>query len=454
MFAKLEEFIFTKMSESKLPGLSIAITQGEELIFQKGIGFRDVQLGLATTPETLYGIGSVTKSFTALAIMQLVEQGKLKLSDPIDNFVPFKVCPGGETVKISHFLSHSSGIPALAYAEAVIRGVTGAGDKWLPIASVSDLLTFMADAKDWTLNKPGERFYYLNEGYAILGKIIEICSGLNYEEYIKRYILEPLGMNRTFFFREEVERDKNAATPYILTRDGEQKPSSYPFGGISADGALISNVLDLSKYIRMYLNKGKNDGTRILSESSIFLMETPQIGLPYKGSFGDGSYALGLFVTPDFLGYRLINHGGSVLVATAYMGYIPEKSLGIAILANGSGYSLSNIGMYALALALDKEPDELPFIRIEKTLSTLTGTYETYKATMRAQVKRMGNFLTIEIKDKYNDIIVPLVPRDLDGRNKIFYTLNAGIELTVEFMVHDAGIDLVYDRYLLRKTSN
>jgi CubicO group peptidase (beta-lactamase class C family) len=222
-FAKLEDFIFTKMSETKLPGLSVAIVEGGEVIWAKAFGFRDLECGLAATPHTLYGIGSVTKSFTALSIMQLAEQGKLNVDDPVDTYVPINIRPGGESIRISHLMSHSSGIPALAYAEAVIRGATGAGENWFPIASCSDLLTFMTDAQDWALTRPGERWFYLNEGYAILGYIIEKCSGIPYEEYVQQHVLAPLGMERSFFSKEEVEKDPDAATPYIITREGGEE---------------------------------------------------------------------------------------------------------------------------------------------------------------------------------------------------------------------------------------
>ncbi|MCI2424667.1 beta-lactamase family protein [Candidatus Acetothermia bacterium] len=256
-FAKLEEFIFTKMSETKLPGLSAAVIKGDEVIWKKGFGFRNLECGFPATPSTLYRIGSVTKSFTALSIMQLVEQGKLRLDDPVANYAPVNIKPGGENIRISHLLSHSSGIPALAYSEAMIRGATGAGENWFPIADYSDILTFMADAQDWTLNRPGERWFYSNEGYAILGYIIEKSSGMPYAEYVYKHILAPLGMEQSFFGKEELKKNPDAATPYIITRDGERKPSDYFYSRILSVGALISNVMDLAKYVAMYLGRGK-----------------------------------------------------------------------------------------------------------------------------------------------------------------------------------------------------
>jgi len=453
VFIKLEEFIQEKMSETKLPSLTVAAVKGEDVIWARAFGFKDVGRGLAATTETLYGIGSVTKSFTALAIMQLAEQGKLRLDDFVDKHVAFPVRPRGERVTIMHLLTHSSGIPALAYAEAVIRGRTGAQDKWLPIASYDDLATFMRDANDWTLFPPGERWFYLNEGYAALGAVIEKCAGQPYVDYVYEHILLPLGMERSFFGKAAVESDKDVAVPYVITRSGEQMPSTYAYGGLTADGALISHVHDLARYVSMYLGGGEYRGKRVLSQANIEAMQLPRVTLPYEGQSGPRHYALGLFNSPNFCGHTMIDHGGSVLVATAFMGFVPAEKLGVVMLANGSGYPLSQLGQYALCLMLGQDPDKLRFAVLERELGALTGTYETYKGTMRAQVKRAGSLLMIEIKDKYNDLTVPLIAEDLKGESKHFYTLSAGVRVPVEFVVGQSGIELIYERYLMRRVS-
>jgi CubicO group peptidase (beta-lactamase class C family) len=111
--SKLEQFIFEKMSETKLPGLSAAVVERDCVMWSRGFGFRDLEHGLPATPQTLCAIASVTKSFTAIAIMQLAEQGKLSVDDPVDSYVPVKISLGDESVRISHLMSHSSGLPAL-----------------------------------------------------------------------------------------------------------------------------------------------------------------------------------------------------------------------------------------------------------------------------------------------------------------------------------------------------
>jgi CubicO group peptidase (beta-lactamase class C family) len=451
-FSKLETFIFEKLSDTKLPGLSMALLRGDEILWKRGFGFRDLSYGVAVTPYTLYSIASVTKSFTCIAIMQLVEQGKLTVDDPIDAHIPYRLQPEGEPVRIWHLMSHTSGIPALAYAESVIRSVIGAGEHWLPISNTSDMLTFLDGAEDWALSKPGERWFYLNEGYVLLGAIVEECSGMPYQEYVREHILQPLGMERSFFQKEDVDNDQDAATPYIITRDGERKASVYPFGGISSDGGLISNVIDLARYISMFLGWGEYAEVRVLSRESVEAMQAARVSTPVESPFGDVGYGFGLGVVPDFFGRKLIGHSGNVGVATAYIGFVPEEDIGVALLANGEGYPMSNFGMYGLAMLMGENPEKLPFVSRERALKEIEGTYETYKSTMKAQVKKRGDFLMIEVKDKYTDATVPLIPSKLGKDLRTFYTLDNSNRLLVEFRVRKDETSMLYERYYMKKT--
>ncbi len=451
-FAKFERFILDKITETKLPSVSAAIFEGDQIIWSRGFGFRNLENGLAATPRTLYGIASVTKSFTSLAIMQLAEQGKLKIDDPIDQYMPFDIRPGGEKVRIWHLMTHSSGIPALAYAENFISGMTGAEAKWLMVSGYEDILTFMQDAGDWTLAKPGERWFYLNEGYVLLGHIVEQCSGQPYEEYIQSHILQPLGMTRTFFSKQDVENDSDAATPYInWAKEGLPIPSTYAYG-ITADGGLVSNTYDLAQYVAMYLGWGKHNGVQLLSSDSIKEMETPRVATPAdEGPFGDEGYGYGLGTKSNFLGHKLVGHSGSIGTATSYIGYIRDKNVGIALVANGSGYSTSQMGMYGLALAIGADPDELAYVRGARLLDELEGMYETYKGTSRYLVRRADDLLFVEYHDKYDSTSTVLIPELLEEKTRRFYSLSSGVKTEMEFRVEDGKIELIYERYLLRK---
>jgi len=449
---KLESFIIGKMSKSRTPGLSISLVRrGGEVIYSRGFGFRDISSGLPSTPHTVYGVGSVTKSFTALAVIMLAESGMLGFDDPVEKYVDLRLRPKGGTITIHNLLTHTTGLPALAYGEAYLRGVLGLDGVWLPLASPEDIVAFMRGSESWAVSRPGERFFYLNEGYVLLGIIISKISGMKYVDFIKERILKPLGMSRSYFSKEEVERDPDVATPYIIDREGRQVPSAFPYG-ITSDGGLLSNVTDMSKYVSMYLGRGRLGDAVLVSRESIELMEKPHVRLPYE-VFGGESYGYGLSVYPNFLGRKLVGHSGSVLVHTAYMGYLPEEGVGVMVLSNASGYPLSVIGMYALALAIGEDPMKLPFIFRDEVLSKLEGTYETYKSTYRVEVKRSGDFLLVIYRDRYVESSVPLVPEELREDYARFYTLRNGVRMDVEFFIEDGEVVLIYERYkFVKKT--
>ncbi len=447
----VDAYIFDKMRKTNLPGVSFVAVKDGEVVHARGFGFRNIETGAPMTPHTKVGIGSVTKSFTALSILLLVEAGKLSLDDPVDKFVPVTLCPFGEPVRIFHLLTHSSGIPALAYAEAFIRSVVGEGAMWTPLASLDDLRTFLREAESWALAKPGERFFYLNEGYLLLGHVIEAVSGMSYDAFVRRHILEPLGMSRTCFLAEEATADPDWATPYLIDREGKPTPSKFPFG-ISADGGLISTVMDLSRYLQLYLARGKWNGRQIVSEESLAQMETPHIPFP-SPLFGAEGYGLGWNVFPDFLGHKLVAHSGSVLVHTAFVGYIPDAGIGVALLANGSGHPLSHMGMVALASMLGHDPEELPFIQRDRLLEKLTGRYETYKGTMQLQVSRKGDALLLETKGRVLAGFVPFLPEEVTDTYARFFSIQHNRKIVAEFFLDGEKVTLLYERYKLVKVA-
>lgn len=456
MVGTLEEFVLEKMAESRLPGLSMVLVRDGRVLHSRGFGFRDLERGLPATSRTLYGIGSVTKSFTCLAVMQLQEKGLLDVHDPVERYLPLAIRPRGEPIRLWHLMTHSSGIPALAYAEAVIRHRLGVGDCWLPLATHEDVVRFVNGAEQWVHCGPGERWFYLNEGYVLLGAVIETVTGTPYADYVRDRILAPLGMHRSWFGKEEVQADTDVAVPYMITKDKAQLPGRYPFGQITSDGGLVSNVEDMANYVAMYLDGGKGPRGEVASPQSLEAMMTPRIPLPLEkdtpaGWSPAGHYGYGLSIYPDFLCHTLVGHGGSVLVSTAYMGLIPDRRLGVVALANGSGYPLQQVVAYALALMLDQDPWQVPALRVDRCLGSLVGTYETYRGTFRATVRRAGDFLALEIRFGDFEQIIPLVPAALDFAEPRFFTLAGGQRLPVEFHVRGSDVDLVYERYKFRR---
>jgi len=374
--------------------------------------------------------------------------GKLSVEDPIDKYINIDIKPKGEKIRIWHLLTHSSGIPALAYAEALIDSFAYGEGLIFPFATPDDIIAFIRDSEDWAIAKPGEAFFYLNEGYVILGKIISKVSGMSYEGFVRKHIFEPLGMRRTYFSREEVEKDPNVATPYVY-KDNKLSRGAFPYG-ITADGGILSNVLDLSKYVLMYLNEGKYNDTEIISKELIREMFKPRIRLQYE-IFGEESYGYGLSIYPKFPIGALIGHSGSVLVYTAYMGFVPERGLGVILLANASGYPLSQMGMYALTTLAGENPENLPFIKFERTLKKLEGIYKAYKSTITYKVRTEGGFIVLESRRKYSGYPTILVPDIVEDDLVRCYTIQYGRKIPAEFIIKDNRIELIYERYKLVK---
>jgi len=160
------------MERGRIPGVSIAVVRDREVIYVGGFGARNVEQSLPATPDTLYGIGSCTKSFVALAIMQLVEQGKLSLDDPASEYIPLEIGRPGKFITVRHLLTHSSGIPSLGTSTIALQRGIGI-DVWIPWGGVDDFYRHVNGAGEEIAADPGERFFYFNAGYRMLGHIIQ-----------------------------------------------------------------------------------------------------------------------------------------------------------------------------------------------------------------------------------------------------------------------------------------
>ena len=452
---ELENFIFGRMGESGIVGLSIATVKEGDVNYRRGFGFRDFEQGTSVTPETIYCIGSVTKPFTALAVMQLQERGLLGLGDPVEKYVQFRARPMGEPLLVRHLLSHSSGIPSLGYAEATLGAITGTGDTWFPICSPEDLLVYMNGAEGWALSRPGERHAYLNEGYILLGSIIERVSGLNYASYVEEKILEPLRMCRSTFREEDVKNDRDVATPYVTSESGAKVPTRYPYGQMISDGGLMSSATDMARFMRALLSGGALEGARVASAESIRDMMEPKVRTveePIDGA-GFSYYGYGLRIKSSFLGHTLAHHSGSVFGSSAYMGLLPDEGAGVVILANG-GYFLEDIGEYALALLLERDPMEIPYFRRTGILDGLTGTYRTFKGASSYKVERSGGILQLTSSFGRRTYTTPLVPVDIEGETKRFAVYGVYTKTPVEFIRRGGEAFMVYERNMAKRSAS
>ncbi len=457
----IEKSIPLYMEEARMPGFSIAVVDDGETIYAEGFGLRDTQKILPATPDTLYGIGSITKSFVAIGIMQLVEAGEISLNDPVSMHIPFELGMPDDPITIQHLLTHSLGVPSLATSTvAIYRGL--GMDTGVPLGSASDFYRLVNGAQDEIVARPGERFFYHNAAWRMLGHIIQEKSGEPFHQYLKENVIDPLGMERTTLSLAAFQSDPDHILPHLKLGDGVQ-PSRFPypnpddnpeFSFITAAGGIVSSVNEMTRYLNAQIEKGKTESGRLASEQSFEKMQQLYIHRP-DGYYGEYGYGYGLGITPGFLGHKLIGHGGSIVVSTAYMAFVPDLKAGVVMMGNSSGMDYATIAESVLAILMGKDPAEaIPALKIRERMKRLEGSYEVYRGLERLEVVSRGGLLHLEQERRMTEkpIVTPLIPEDPTLASTDFYTLRNGIKSPVEFVIREDGkVDLFIGRYCYHK---
>ena len=315
---RLGEVVNQSMAVTGVPGVAVGILHGGETV-AAGFGITSVENPLPVTSETLFQIGSITKTFTGTAIMELVEQGQLDLGATVRTYVPdFAVSDETASAQatIFHLLTHTGG---------------WAGDFWHATGAGDDALArYVADMAELPQLVPiGSLWSYNNAGFCLAGHVIERALGKSYETALKDLLLEPLGLQASFFDPADVmthrfavghnvaEGTARVARPWPLER------SANPAGGIA------STVMDLLRYARFHLEDGRvDDGSPLLSPDSIAQMQSPQVTLW-------GNEARGLtWAVNQVDGTPEISHGGGTNGQISQLALIPEHGFALVVLTN------------------------------------------------------------------------------------------------------------------------
>jgi CubicO group peptidase (beta-lactamase class C family) len=444
-----------RMREAKLPGFSIAVVRDGATVYAGGFGARDPARGLPATADTLFGIGSVTKSFVAIAILQLADEGRLRLEDPVSKYVPLELGLPGRPITIHHLLTHTAGFPNLDTSNVLISRGLGR-DTGVPMASTADFYRFVNGAKDEVRFAPGERYFYSNESWRMLGHIVQAVSGQPFHRYISERILRPLGMVRTTFVPARVLEDPDHLTPHRIGENGvEATPLPYPnpddnpdFAFLSAAGGLFSSAREMTSYVNALIARGRYGGGLLAKEESVARMQTEQIRIG-EDLFGPYGYGYGLGVS-DLLGQRLLSHGGSISVSTAYMAFIPTLGIGVVMMGNGAGFDYETLTHEVLALLMGHDPESvLPGVAIARRMDRLVGEYAIYGGLSTMSVTHRDGLLWLGAGGGPD---TPLVPEDRAYATGRFRLLRDGDESVIEF-VDDAndGISAIVDRNVFHK---
>lgn len=337
-YAALDRFLEEKMQQANIPGMVVALTDREHLLRVSAYGFADIAMRAPVTPDTLFEIGSISKSFTSMLLLQLQAEGRLDLHAPVTRYLPwFQVQSTYEPITVHHLLSHTAGItsgvdfaPSSRYSTWALRETTAAF-------------------------APGTHFHYSNVAYQALGYLLEELLQQPYAQILQERLLTPLGMHATEpVFTHETR--KRLAVGYEYFYDDRPNlatsalaPATW-FECGAGDGSIAAAAADLAIYLRLLLNKGQ--GSHVLSEANYHLMTQRLIQME-EGVF----YGYGLF-TSERDGVRVIGHSGEMVGYRSILLADPEHGLGTVVFINGpvNPFGIANFALKLLRAAALEQP--------------------------------------------------------------------------------------------------
>lgn len=384
----LRAAIVGEVDQKRLPAFSISLVSGGEVVWADGFGFQDAQQKNPATADTVYRVGSVSKLFTDIAVMQCVEQGTIDLDAPVTQYVadfhphnPFDV-----PVTLRQMMAHQSGL----VRESPVGNYFDPSQPSLAdtIASLNETALVL---------RPGTKTKYSNAALAVVGAALESQTGMSHPDYVFQKIFQPLGMTASsFIVSPQVQPE--LATGWMWTYDGRRLEAPQFLLGTGPAGNLYSSVNDLSKFMLWLLDDQRSDDDEILSPQSLQVMTTPIVDAGGK----EQGFGLG-FSVRKFDELTKIGHGGAVYGFSTQFEALPQRRMGVVAAASldGSNGVVGRLAQYALRLmiaAQDGKP--LPEYRTTTTISPerasqLSGDYRDPKTNRLVQIFRGANNLWI-----------------------------------------------------------
>jgi CubicO group peptidase (beta-lactamase class C family) len=342
-FARLDEYVERHMREAGAPGMTLALADRNGAVRVSTYGFADTKTRAPVRPGTLFEIGSISKSFAAVALLQMSDEGRVELHRPVVEYLPWlKLEQRHGALTAHHLLSHTSGLP---------------GAPLLPESLSVGLETYF---------KPGEKFVYSNVGYLVLGLLIEALDRRPFADALAARVLKPLGMNESAPVISHALRPRMAVG---YSPEFEDRP--FPLRGRlaeaawievdSAAGSVASTAPDMVAYMRMLLNRGAAAGRRLISENSFELLTKPVVKAPFRGE--EASYTYGLWVSQDKAGATHLRHTGGMVAFSSSLDVDLTNGLAAFASVNASlgGYRPVAVTKHALELLnAERARAELP----------------------------------------------------------------------------------------------
>jgi CubicO group peptidase (beta-lactamase class C family) len=379
-FKPLEEQVMAAMERLHVPGVAVGISHGRAE-YSAGFGVTNVDHPLPVDADTLFQIGSTTKTVTATAVMRLVEQGKLALDVPVRTYLPdLRLADENVAAKVSlrHLLTHSGGWLGDYFDD------TGNGGD-----ALARIVGDMAELPQ--LTPLGTIWSYNNAGFYLAGRILEVVTGKSYEEVAREWVLEPLDMQMSFFFPGDVITHRVVAGHRAVYDDDKEPEVARPWPvarNAAPVGGIISTVPDQLRYARFHLGDGAApDGTPLLSPNSMTLMKSPLVPAANSEFMG-----LSWFIQ-DVGGKRLVRHGGATMGQLSGFLMVPAERFAITVLTNSArgGELHRDLIRWALEHYLGiHEEDPQPLSLPDDELEPYAGRYDAALGTYQLRVEEGG----------------------------------------------------------------
>ena len=355
-FDNYNQYIQDAMQSWTCPGVALAVVKGDAVIHQGVYGLRDVENRLPMTEDTRFAMASVTKSFTAMSVALLIDNGKLEWDKPVREYMPEFILDDPyvtQHVTVRDMLSHRTGLPSHDLSA------------WRLDISRAEFIKRM---KHFKFNASfREKFQYDNLMYYAAAHLVEKVAELKWEDFIQKRVFLPLGMTASSFKPELPEEGQFTAKGYRVDRDNDGSAKgliNMPFGlhtelSPGAAGALFSTLADLIQWLKVHVNNGRVGDFQLVSPDNLKQMHLPQTIIP-GGGFNEAltgntifTYGMGWFVEP-YRGNTLIHHGGNVEGHSLIIGFVPQEKVGVVALTNIAELPLRDVLLYeSIDRALD-----------------------------------------------------------------------------------------------------
>ena len=304
--------LFKEFNHAHSPGASVMVIRNGHVIFARGYGLADVEHQIPCETNTNFRLASVTKQFTAMAVLMLADRKKLSLDENLLDFFP-EFPEYGRRITVRQLLTHTSGM--IDYEDVIPKGTE------MPVLD-RDVLRLLMQ-QDKTYFPPGAKYRYSNSAFAVLAQIVELQSGQPFAQFLKRNIFAPLGMDHTLAYEQGISLIPNRAYGYSPTDDGWKRTDQSLTSSVLGDGGIYSSVTDLSKWDRA-LYEG-----RLVSPKLLKLAFTPAVETDHPGV----GYGFGWFIG-KYRGLKEIGHSGNSIGFTTRIARFPEKKFSVIVLTN------------------------------------------------------------------------------------------------------------------------